>query len=213
MNTDRLIAALAAGVEPVDPHAGHRRLALSTVAGFAAGLPLLLLLLGINPALAQAAVLPMFWVKFAFVAALALAGWWTVARLSRPGAALGRPAIALAMPVLAMAMLAMSALVLAQADQRQALLLGSSWSACPWLITVLSLPAFVLTLWAVKGLAPTQLRLAGAGAGMLAGAIGALVYLLYCPELAPPFLLVWYTLGMLMPAAVGALLGPRILRW
>jgi len=213
MNTDRLIIALAAGVEPVDPSAGRWRLALSTVAGFAAGLPLLLLLLGINPALAQAAVLPMFWVKFAFVAALAVAGWWTVARLSRPGAALGRPAIALAMPVLAMAMLALSALTLAQADQRLALLLGSSWSACPSLIALLSLPAFVLTLWAVKGLAPTRLRLAGAGAGMLAGAIGALVYLLYCPELAPPFLVVWYTLGMLIPAAAGAMVGPRLLRW
>ena len=213
MNTDRLIIALAAGVEPVDPSAGRWRLALSTVVGFAAGLPLLLLLLGINPALAQAAVLPMFWVKFAFVAALALAGWWTVARLSQPGAALGRPAIALAMPVLAMAMLALSALTLAQADQRLALLLGSSWSACPSLIALLSLPAFVLTLWAVKGLAPTRLRLAGAGAGMLAGAIGALVYLLYCPELAPPFLVVWYTLGMLIPAAAGAMVGPRLLRW
>ncbi len=213
MNTDRLIIALAAGVEPVDPSAGRWRLALSTVAGFAVGLPLLLLLLGINPALAQAAVLPMFWVKFAFVAALAVAGWWTVARLSRPGAALGRPAIALAMPVLLMAMLALSALTLAQADQRLALLLGSSWSACPSLIALLSLPAFVLTLWAVKGLAPTRLRLAGAGAGMLAGAIGALVYLLYCPELAPPFLVVWYTLGMLIPAAAGAMVGPRLLRW
>ena len=48
---------------------------------------------------------------------------------------------------------------------------------------------------------------------MLAGAIGALVYLLYCPEMAPPFLLVWYTLGMLLPAALGALVGPRVLRW
>jgi len=112
-----------------------------------------------------------------------------------------------------MAMLALSALTLAQADQRLALLLGSSWSACPSLIALLSLPAFVLTLWAVKGLAPTRLRLAGAGAGMLAGAIGALVYLLYCPELAPPFLVVWYTLGMLIPAAAGAMVGPRLLRW
>lgn len=112
-----------------------------------------------------------------------------------------------------MGVLALAAMVLAQADQRLALLLGSSWSVCPWRIAVLSIPSFVLMLWAVKGLAPTRLRLAGAGAGMLSGAIGALVYLLYCPELAPPFLLVWYTLGMLVPAGVGALVGPRVLRW
>lgn len=213
MNTDQLIAALASGFEPVDPQAVRRRLAIATVAGIGCGLLLLLALLGINPRLGQSAQLPMFWVKFAFVAGLAAAGCWTVARLSRPGAALGRPAGALALPVLAMALLAAAALGLAHADQRLALLLGSSWSACPWRITVLSLPAFVLMLWAVKGLAPTRLRLAGAGAGLLAGAIGALVYLLYCPELAPPFLLVWYTLGMLLPAVAGALVGPRVLRW
>ena len=215
MNTDQLIAALSNGVEPVDPGAARQNLALAAAAGFVAGLPLLLTLLGINPSLAKAALLPMFWVKLAFVAGLAAAGGWTVFRLSRPGAALGSPALALALatPVLVMGVLALAAMVLAQADQRLALLLGSSWSVCPWRIALLSIPSFVLMLWAVKGLAPTRLRLAGAGAGMLSGAIGALVYLLYCPELAPPFLLVWYTLGMLVPAGVGALVGPRVLRW
>lgn len=213
MNTDQLIAALASGVEPVDPTALRRRLGIAALLGIVAALPLMLALLGINPGLAQAAQLPMFWVKFAFVAGVALAGGWTVAGLSRPGAALQRPALALALPVLAMAVLALLVLVLARADQRLVLLLGSSWSACPWRIVVLSLPSFALLLWAVKGLAPTRLRLAGAGAGLLAGALGALVYLLHCPELAPPFLLVWYTLGMLLPAAAGALVGPRLLRW
>lgn len=213
MNTDQLIAALSTGVEPVDAGAARRNLGLAVVVGFVAGLPLLLGLLGINPALAQATQLPMFWVKLAFVAALAGAGCWTVLRLSRPGAPLRTPAAALAAPVLVMAVLALAALALAQADQRLALLLGSSWTACPWRIVVLAMPAFVLVLWTVRGLAPTRLRLAGAGAGMLAGSIGALVYLLYCPELAPPFLLLWYTLGMLLPAGVGALIGPRVLRW
>jgi hypothetical protein len=213
MNTDQLIAALATGVEPVDPMALRRRLSLAAVLGIAAALPVMLALLGVNPGLAQAAQLPMFWVKFAFVAGTALAGAWTVARLSRPGALLQRPALALALPVLVMAVLAVLALALARGDQRLVLLLGSSWSACPWRIVVLSLPSFALLLRAVKGLAPIRLRLAGAGAGLLAGAIGALVYLLHCPELAAPFLLVWYTLGMLLPAALGALVGPRVLRW
>jgi hypothetical protein len=48
---------------------------------------------------------------------------------------------------------------------------------------------------------------------LLAGATGALVYTLHCPELAAPFLAVWYLLGMLVPAAVGLLLGSRLLRW
>jgi hypothetical protein len=47
----------------------------------------------------------------------------------------------------------------------------------------------------------------------LAGAVGALVYTLHCPELGAPFLGIWYVLGMLAPALLGAALGPRILNW
>jgi hypothetical protein len=46
----------------------------------------------------------------------------------------------------------------------------------------------------MKGLAPTRLRL-------------------HCPESEAPFLAFWYLLGMLIPTAVGGLLGPRLLRW
>lgn len=65
----------------------------------------------------------------------------------------------------------------------------------------------------LRGLAPTRLRLAGAAAGFAAGSLGALVYSLHCPELAAPFLAIWYLLGMLIPTAIGAWLGPRLLRW
>jgi hypothetical protein len=68
-------------------------------------------------------------------------------------------------------------------------------------------------VWILKDLAPTRLRWTGAGAGLAAGSLGALVYTLHCPELAAPFIGVWYLLGMLIPTAVGALLGPRLLRW
>ncbi len=55
--------------------------------------------------------------------------------------------------------------------------------------------------------------MSGAAAGLLAGSLGALVYCLHCPELAAPFLGTWYLLGMLIPALIGSLLGPRLLRW
>jgi hypothetical protein len=78
---------------------------------------------------------------------------------------------------------------------------------------MLSLPTFVGAMWAMKGLAPTRLVLAGASAGLLAGAVGTLVYALHCPEMDAPFLATWYLLGMLIPTATGALIGPRMLRW
>jgi hypothetical protein len=80
-------------------------------------------------------------------------------------------------------------------------------------LAALSAPALFAALWALKGLAPTRLALAGAAAGLLSGALGALAYALHCPELAAPFLALWYSLGMLMPAAAGALLGRVLLRW
>jgi hypothetical protein len=39
------------------------------------------------------------------------------------------------------------------------------------------------------------------------------VYALHCPELAAPFLAVWYVLGMAIPVLVGAALGRWLLRW
>jgi len=92
-------------------------------------------------------------------------------------------------------------------------LLGQTWTVCPGLIALLSLPVLVGTLWAMKGLAPTQPILAGAAAGLLAGAVATAVYALHCPEMAAPFLATWYLAGMLIPTVAGALLGPRLLRW
>jgi hypothetical protein len=43
--------------------------------------------------------------------------------------------------------------------------------------------------------------------------VGATAYSFHCPELAAPFLGTWYVIGILIPAAAGALLGPRLLRW
>ncbi|MFS2051364.1 NrsF family protein, partial [Variovorax sp. CT11-76] len=49
--------------------------------------------------------------------------------------------------------------------------------------------------------------------GALAGGVGAAVYALHCPELTAPFIAVWYVSGIAVPVLVGALLGPRLLRW
>jgi hypothetical protein len=55
--------------------------------------------------------------------------------------------------------------------------------------------------------------LAGAAAGFAAGAIGAFLYSVHCAELAAPFIGIWYLLGILIPTTIGALCGPRFLRW
>jgi hypothetical protein len=77
----------------------------------------------------------------------------------------------------------------------------------------LAIPIFIGLLWAYRRLAPTRLRAAGAAAGLAAGASAATLYCLHCPETSALFVLTWYSLGIAMMTAIGALLGPRLLRW
>ncbi len=169
--------------------------------------------LGVRPDIGAVALMPMFWMKLAFPASLAAAGVFAVERLSRPGMRLGGVWAALVLPVLLVWLMGIGAFVNAAPAQRQALVFGSTWATCPFNIAMLSIPVFIGVFWAMKGLAPTRLVLAGASAGLLAGAVGAFVYAFYCPETAAPFLGIWYVAGMAIPALVGALLGPRLLHW
>jgi hypothetical protein len=213
MKTDDLVNLLASGVGPVKRHAAARRYAVAVGVGVAAAVLLMLALLGVRNDLVEAIRLPMFWVKLAYAAGLAAASLLAVLRMSRPGARLDGLTALLAAPVLGMWALAASVLAGAEPAHRLGLLLGSTSVSCPFLIAMLSVPMFVAALWAMQGLGPTRPRLAGTAAGLLSGAIGALVYCLHCPEMEAPFIGSWYLLGMLIPAATGALLGSRLLRW
>lgn len=213
MKTDELISLLAARPEPVPAHAVGRRFAVAVGLGLPGAALLMLATLGLRPDLLQAVTAPMFWMKLFFAASLAMAGLRATERLSRPGGQLRWAWVALAAPVVILWLAAALALFNAEPQQRLDLVLGDTWRSCPFNIAMLSLPLFVALFWCMKELAPTRLSLAGASAGWLAGALSALVYTLHCPESAPPFLAVWYVLGIAMPALVGALLGPRMLRW
>ena len=213
MKTGDLVTMLATGAGAVPPNQAARRYAAAVGFGALGAALLMAVLLGPRHDLATAVLLPMFWVKLAFVAAFAAASLLAALRLSRPGLRLAWVPGALAAPVLAIWLLAAVVLARADAPQRTVLFFGETWNSCPLLIAMLSAPVFVAVVWAMKGLAPTRLRLAGAAAGLLSGAIGTLVYCLHCPELDAPFIGFWYLAGMLIPTAVGALLGPRLLRW
>ena len=94
-----------------------------------------------------------------------------------------------------------------------AMWLGLSWKVCSALVFLLSLPIFAGLLWSYRAMAPTRLRLAGATAGFAAGAWSATIYCLHCPEVSAIFVLTWYTLGIALAALLGALVGPRLMRW
>jgi len=213
METRDLVALLARDAEPVTRGVVGRRYVTVLVAGGAGAFALLLLFLGIRPDLAQAAGEPAFWVKLALPATLLAIGLVAAMRLARPGRRLEHAAVAWLVPLVAIWLLALASLLAAAPGARLALVLGETWAKCPWNIVMLSVPGFAAAFWAMRGLAPTRPALAGAFSGLVAGALGALVYCLHCPEMAPPFLGTWYVLGMALPALAGALAGPRLLRW
>ena len=213
MKTDDLIAMLATGTTAVDRSGDARRNAAQLVLGAALALVLTWALFGPRSDLAQAVVLPMFSFKLLFTASLAGASLWALHRLAVPGSPTRRLPLAVAVPVLVVWAGAVLALSTTQRDTWNAQLMGSSWAQCPLNIALLAVPALWLTLHGLKNAAPIHLRSAGAAAGLFAGAVAAFAYTWHCPEMGVPFLAVWYVLGMAPPTAVGACLGPRVLRW
>jgi hypothetical protein len=213
MSTDLLIDKLAAGVVPVRPGVAPRRLLAVAGVGAVAALVLVLAWLQLRPDLAAAVRGPIFWGKLAYTSILAAAGFLALERLARPGLS-PRRGVRLALAVLAVAVLlgALQCLA-APASARASIWLGHSWSICPLNILALSIPGLVLGLLVVRRLAPTRLVAAGAAVGALAGAVAASVYGLHCPESTATFVATWYSLGILAPTALGALVGPWALRW
>ncbi len=213
MKTDDLISMLAKGAIAIEPNTLQRRYIAALGWGAFGAMLVMAIWLGVRPDIATAVWLPMFWLKLAFPGLLFASALLTAARLSRPGVRLGRTPALLAIPVLGMWLLAAIVLLGAAPASREPLIYGVSWSVCPFYIAAVSAPAFIAALWAMKGLAPTFPSWAGAASGLLAGTLGAAVYALHCPEMAAPFLAIWYLLGMLIPAVVGAIVGPFLLRW
>lgn len=213
MRTEDLIAVLAADPASPDRARSERRFRRQLLWGPAIALVLVLLWLGPRADLAEALRLPMFWVKLALPAAVALAAALVVDRLAHPGARLGRSMQAALAPLALMTAAGAFVLWRAAPEARGALLFGQTWIECLVHVPLLALPALALALRALRGLAPTRLPLAGAAAGLFAGAAGAFAYALHCPELQAPFLGAWYVAGMLLPAGLGALIGARVLRW
>lgn len=213
MKTDDLISLLSTGVTPVDTGLSRRRFVRALLLGGMGSFVLMLAVYGLRHDLAVVSRTPLFWARFAFPATLAACALFLAARLSRPGANIGAFWAMPAVPILVVWSAAVAVLCLASPDARIPLVMGTTWRSCPFNIVLLSVPAFVAVFWAIRGLAPTRLRLAGAAGGMLAGTIATMAYCLHCPEMSVAFWAVWYLLGMTLATLIGALLGPRFLRW
>lgn len=213
MKTDDVIAMLATNVAPVPRQAALRNVLVALAVGLVLSVFWMLTEYGVRKDIHQAMDLPMFWVKLAFPVCVAVSGFVLVYRLSRPGVAARKAWVGVVAPVAVIWLLALWSLGTANEADRATLIFGQTWRSCALSITTIALPVFVATLVALKRLAPTRPAMAGAAAGVLAAGAGAAVYALHCPELAAPFLAIWYVAGMAVLPLFGAYLGPRVLRW
>jgi len=116
-------------------------------------------------------------------------------------------------PVLLLAGVALLQTTMTPDADAASLWLGSNWQRCLFRIASLSVPIFAGACWAIRRQAPLHLRATGALAGLISGGIAATMFALACTENAAGFVLVWYTLGIVISTAVGAMIGPRVLRW
>ena len=213
MNTDALIARLTSDVPPVRRRAVGLRLALGLGAGATGSVVLILLTFGFRPDLWLVMQGPTFWMKWGYTASLAAVAIYATARLARPDPGNLRRLWLFALPVAVLGGIGVGELMHTPRAEWLAMWLGHTWTKCPWLVLTLAVPIFIGLLWSFRSLAPTRLRAAGAAAGLAAGAFAATLYCLHCPEVSAIFVLTWYSLGILLAASIGALVGPRLMRW
>jgi hypothetical protein len=210
MKTEDLIRALAADAAPSRPVG--QGLALALPLGLLATLAIFMAVLGPRPDLGAFAE-PLVLAKAALPLALAVAAIGAALRAVRPGASEGGWGRALWIaPGLAAVVLAIGLAVLPP-DRWLAYATRPSLFGCMVSIPLLSLPLLGAALLALRRGAPLDARRTGALIGLGTAGIATIVYSLFCTEDSPVFYVLWYGLGILVVARIGAALGPRVLRW
>ncbi|MBP0595928.1 DUF1109 domain-containing protein [Paraburkholderia sp. LEh10] len=213
MKTRDLVTRLAGDISPVERNAVPMLLNRALMLGLAGSTVLLVALYGVRSDMPDLILTTMFWVRLVFPLAIIAAAMKLAERLGRPGAPLKFAWFAVALPIVTMLLATGGILMATPPGYRLQLMLGTTWRTTTASVVMLSFPSLTAMMHAMKQLAPTRLALAGAGAGLLAGAQGLLVYSLYCSEMAVPFWGVWYVLAIAITTAIGAAIAPHCLRW
>jgi hypothetical protein len=215
MTTDELIATLSRATSPQLPQSPLRRLGIVCLMGCLMGLVALKLTFGFRPDIGVAA--PIVALKAGMSALIATFALGLALKLARPvarGDAHVRRAGA-SLLILVLGLLALGGITLfsTQSDQRLLAFTGGGFPWCILIIPALGLPAAIGLVLVFKGLAPTRLALAGASIGALSGGLGAVAYAMFCPVDSLAFVTIWYVVGIAISAALGAVIGQRLLRW
>jgi hypothetical protein len=212
MKTDQLINLLSTNLEPVQRGETKKTLIWTILAGGLVAVCLMLATVGLRPGggsfLSGYLVL-----KLLFMLILIGTGAALLAKLISPGQDGRKLYTVILLVFLAVGSAGVCALVLGPPSARGEMMMGSQWATCALCIPLFAIVPFSALIWALRKGAPTNLRRTGAVAGLVAGALGAVAYAFHCPDDSLPFIAVWYGGMVALCALLGAILGPRLLRW
>ena len=211
MRTEDLIAAMAADTTP------RQQVGAQVMRWFLPALALaglgVLAILGFRADLAAAMAAPVTAMKWLMPLAVALAAGFAALRRSHPAQASGW----LVWPVAIVGLVALvwlgATLAAMPAPQWWAAARGDTARFCLIAVPVIAVLPLAALIAALRAGASTAPMRSGAMAGLAAGSGAAALYALHCVEDNPLFFLCWYTLGILVATAAGALAGRIWLRW
>ena len=211
MRTDELIRVLVAdGARPVRPIA--RLLIGALGAGAAISVLIFAMFLRPRPDMAAAVQTSAFFFKLAVTVLLAVAATALLPAAARPLSAARRGWLLALAPLLLLAGV-LTELMDKPSDSWTTYLVGHNALHCLSLIPMLSLAPVVCTLLALRHGAPSRPGIAGALAGLSAGAFGAALYALTCRDDSPLFVVTWYSLAIAIVTIGSAIAAKRLLRW
>ncbi|MFN4156591.1 MAG: NrsF family protein [Paracoccaceae bacterium] len=210
MKTDELIMALAADTLP--QKTVLQRLARAMPIAMAVSVTAFALFWGarsdIRAALGSAAAL-----KTVLPLALALLSGAFAVALAHPGARYEFRGAALGLLVALVIVAFLTTLAGAGPGGLIAALSTPLLMTCLLSIPLLALPVLAAAFWGLSSGAALHPRLTGAAGGLMAGGLAASVYSIYCDNDRMLFVLPAYSAAIMSISLLGAILGPRLLKW
>jgi hypothetical protein len=212
MDTEQLIRSLAADNSHRARPVGYV-LMLALLAAAPVALLIFFAELGVRPDVMTAMHNPFFDLKFAVTLALAISAIAVALHLSRPEASLRGFGWYLLIPAGLLVAGISGEMMMPQRAPMMTRLIGNNSKFCMTFIPVISLPLLLAALLGLRHGAPSRPALSGAIAGMLSAGLAATLYASHCTDDSPLFVATWYTLATALVAAVGALVGARVLKY
>lgn len=213
MKTADLIQMLSTNVEAVRVGQLRNALLIALGIGAAAALCLMTVVLG-GPAVRwRSEHTAVEALTLAFTLAQAIVGVSFLMRSARPGQPWRWPLLLLGILFLLLVAAACAALSSTEPAAWHGMIFGAQWTSCLLCAPLFAAAPFAALMWALSKGASTHPGWTGAIAGLVSGAVGSLVCALHYPPGSILFITLWYGGTIVLCTTIGALLGPRLLRW